>query len=133
MKKTVTLALSIVLVLVSLSCFAQAEEGPKFVTIQEWLDAKGECGDCMLLVKIVQILNPVVALAADETGTVNLYSGGNDPESFVAFFDEEGRLLDGYVLVIANPKYNPYEGTIEMANWTLLRMIPNLEVTETQL
>ena len=133
MKKTVALALSIVLVLVSLSCFAQAEEGPKFVTIQEWLDAKGECGDCMLLVKIVQILNPVVALAADETGTVNLYSGGNDPESFVAFFDEEGRLLDGYVLVIANPKYNPYEGTIEMANWTLLRMIPNLEVTETQL
>ena len=133
MKKTIALALSIVLVLVSLSCFAQAEEGPKFVTIQEWLDAKGECGDCMLLVKIVQILNPVVALAADETGTVNLYSGGNDPESFVAFFDEEGRLLDGYVLVIANPKYNPYEGTIEMANWTLLRMIPNLEVTETQL
>ena len=133
MKKTVTLALSIVLVLVSLSCFAQAEEGPKFVTIQEWLDAKGECGDCMLLVKIVRILNPVLALAADETGTVNLYSGGNDPESFVAFFDEEGRLLDGYVLVIANPKYNPYEGTIEMANWTLLRMIPNLEVTETQL
>ena len=133
MKKTIALALSIVLVLVSLSCFAQAEEGPKFVTIQEWLDAKGECGDCMLLVKIVRILNPVVALAADETGTVNLYSGGNDPESFVAFFDEEGRLLDGYVLVIANPKYNPYEGTIEMANWTLLRMIPNLEVTETQL
>ena len=133
MKKTIALALSIVLVLVSLSCFAQAEEGPKFVTIQEWLDAKGECGDCMLLVKIVRILNPVLALAADETGTVNLYSGGNDPESFVAFFDEEGRLLDGYVLVIANPKYNPYEGTIEMANWTLLRMIPNLEVTETQL
>ena len=133
MKKTVALALSIVLVLVSLSCFAQAEEVPKFVTVQEWLDARGECGDCMLLLKIVQILNPVVALAADETGTVNLYSGGNDPESFVAFFDEEGRLLDGYVLVIANPKYNPYEGTIEMANWTLLRMIPNLEVTETQL
>ena len=133
MKKTIALALSIVLVLVSLSCFAQAEEGPKFVTVQEWLDARGECGDCMLLLKIVQILNPVVALAADETGTVNLYSGGNDPESFVAFFDEEGRLLDGYVLVIANPKYNPYEGTIEMANWTLLRMIPNLEVTETQL
>ena len=52
MKKTIALALSIVLVLVSLSCFAQAEEGPKFVTIREWLDAKGECGDCMLLLKI---------------------------------------------------------------------------------
>ena len=127
MKKTIALALSIVLVLASLSCFAQAEEGPKFVTIQEWMDAKGECGDCMLLLKVLQVLNPVVALAADETGTVNLFSGANDPESFVAFFDEEKGMLDGYILVIANPKYNPYEGTIEMANWTLLRILPNLE------
>ena len=127
MKKTIALALSIVLVLVSLSCFAQAEEGPKFVTVQEWLDARGECGDCMLLLKVIQVLNPVVALAADETGTVNLFSGANDPESFVAFFDEEKGMLDGYILVIANPKYNPYEGTIEMANWTLLRILPNLE------
>ena len=127
MKKTIALALSIVLVLASLSCFAQAEEGPKFVTIQEWMDAKGECGDCMLLLKVIQVLNPVGALAADETGTVNLFSGANDPESFVAFFDEEKGMLDGYILVIANPKYNPYEGTIEMANWTLLRILPNLE------
>ena len=127
MKKTIALALSIVLVLASLSCFAQGEEGPKFVTIQEWMDAKGECGDCMLLLKVIKVLNPVVALAADETGTVNLFSGANDPESFVAFFDEEKGMLDGYILVIANPKYNPYEGTIEMANWTLLRILPNLE------
>ena len=127
MKKTIALALSIVLVLASLSCFAQAEEGPKFVTIQEWMDAKGECGDCMLLLKVIQVLNPVGALAADETGTVNLFSGAKDPESFVAFFDEEKGMLDGYILVIANPKYNPYEGTIEMANWTLLRILPNLE------
>ena len=129
MKKIIAILLVCVL-----ACAAAAALGEaRFVTIREWLDANGECGDCMLLLKIVQILNPVVALAADETGTVNLYSGGNDPESFVAFFDEEGRLLDGYVLVIANPKYNPYEGTIEMANWTLLRMIPNLEVIETEL
>ena len=127
MKKTIALALSIVLVLASLPCFAQAEEGPKFVTIQEWMDAKGDCGDCMLVLKVLQVLNPVVALAADETGTVNLFSGANDPESFVAFFDEEKGMLDGYILVIANPKYNPYEGTIEMANWTLLRLLPNLE------
>ena len=78
-------------------------------------------------VDVIQVLNPVVALAADETGTVNLFSGANDPESFVAFFDEEKGMLDGYILVIANPKYNPYEGTIEMANWTLLRILPNLE------
>ena len=127
MKKTMALVISVVLILVSLSCAAQAEEGPKFVTIREWLDAKGECGDCMLLLKILQVINPVVALAADETGTVNLYSGGNDPESFVAFMGGEDGDLDGYILVIANPKYNPYEGTIEMAEWTLLRMLPSIE------
>ena len=127
MKKTIALALSIVLVLVSLSCIALAEEGPRFVTIQEWLDAKGDCGDCMLLLKIRQVINPVLALAADETGTVNLYSGANDPDSFVAFMGEEEGPLDGWILVIANPKYNPYEGTIEMAEWTLLRIIPNIE------
>ena len=127
MKKTMALLISIVLVLVSLSFTAQAEEGPKFITIQEWLDAKGECGDCMLLLKIQQVINPVVALAADETGTVNLYSGGNDPDSFVAFMGGEDGDLDGCILVIANPKYNPYEGTIEMAEWTLLRLLPNLE------
>ena len=133
MKKIIALALSIVLVLTSLLCVAQAGEGPRFVTIQEWLDARGECGDCMLVLKIMQELNPVVALAADETGTVNLFSGANEESSFVLFMGDETGSKVGYVLVIANPKYNPYEGTIEMANWTLLRMIPNLEVTETQL
>ena len=127
MKKTIALALAVVIVLVSLSCFAQAENCPRFVTIREWMDAKGECGDCMLLLKIQQVINPVVALAADETGTVNLYSGGNDPDSFVAFMGGEDGDLDGCILVIANPKYNPYEGTIEMAEWTLLRLLPNLE------
>ncbi len=127
MKKTIALALSIVLVLASLSCLAQAEEGPKFVTIQEWLDAKGECGDCMLVLKIRQALNPVVALAVDETGEVNLFSGINEVSSFVEFMSEENGNLDGYILVVANPKYNPYEGNIEMAEWTLLRIIPNIE------
>ena len=127
MKKTLALALSIVLLLASVSCIAQTEEGPKFVTIQEWLDAKGECGDCMLVLKIRQALNPVVALAVDETGEVNLFSGINEVSSFVEFMSEENGNLDGYILVVANPKYNPYEGNIEMAEWTLLRIIPNIE------
>ena len=127
MKKIIALALSIVLVLVSFSCAAQAEDGPRFVTIQEWLDAKGECGDCMLVLKIMQELNPVVALAADETGTVNLFSGANEESSFIAFMSEDTGPKVGYVLVIANPKYNPYEGNIEMAEWTLLRVLPALE------
>ena len=127
MKKTIALALSIVLVLVSLLCVAQAEESPRFVTVQEWLDAKGECGDCMLVLKIMQELNPVVALAADETGTVNLFSGANEESSFVLFMGDEAGSKVGYVLVIANPKYNPFEGNIEMAEWTLLRILPVLE------
>ena len=127
MKKTIALAISIVLVLVSLLCVAQAEESPRFVTVQEWLDAKGECRDCMLVLKIMQELNPVVALAADETGTVNLFSGANEESSFVLFMGDEAGSKVGYVLVIANPKYNPFEGNIEMAEWTLLRILPVLD------
>ena len=127
MKKTIALALSIVLVLASLSCAALAEESPRFVTIQEWMDAKGECGNCMLVVKVMQELNPTVALVADETGTANLFSGINEESSFVEFMSEETGPKVGYILVIANPKYNPYEGNVEMAAWTLLRMIPNIE------
>ena len=127
MKKTIALALSIVLVLVSLSCIAQAEEGPRFVTIREWLDAKGECGDCMLVLKIMQELNPTVVLAADETGTVNLFSGINEESSFIEFMREDSKAKAGYILVIANPKYNEFEGNVEMAGWTLLRILPIIE------
>ena len=124
MKKMAALVLSIVLALLALSCAALGEE-TKFVTIQEWLEAKGACGDCMLLLKIQEVLNPVLAVGADETGTVNLYSGGEN--SLILEFGNEERMLTGYWIVIGNPRYNEYEGTIEMADWTLLRMIPNLE------
>lgn len=122
MKKTIVLALSIVLVLVSLSCIAQAEEAPKFVTIQEWLDAKGECGDCMLLLKITQILNPVLAVAADDTGTINLFSGNGEDSMIINFMSDECP-QEGAILVIANPRYNEFEGSVEMADWTVLRIM----------
>lgn len=125
MKKSIALALSIVLVLASLSCFAQAEEAPKFVSIQEWLDAKGECGDCMLLLKITQILNPVLAVAADDTGTINLFSGTGEDSMIINFMGNDCP-PNGAIIVIANPRYNEYEGTIEMADWTLLRIIPDI-------
>ncbi len=121
MKKTIALALSIVLMLVSLSCAAQAEEAPRFVTIREWLDANGECGDCMLLLKITQILNPVLAVAADDTGTINLFSGNGEDSMIINFMSDECP-QEGAVLVIANPRYNEYEGTVEMADWTVLRI-----------
>ena len=122
MKKPIALALSIVLVLVSLSCFTQAEEVPKFVTIREWLDAKGECGDCMLLLKVTQILNPVLAVAADETGSINLFSANGEESMIINFMSDECP-QEGAILVIANPRYNEYEDTVEMADWTLLRIM----------
>ena len=125
MKKTIALALSIVLVLISLSYIAQAEEGPKFVTIKEWLEARGECGDCMLLLKITQILNPVLAVAEDDTGIINLFSGNGEDSMIINFMSDEFPQYEA-VLVIANPRYNEYEGTVEMADWTLLRILPNV-------
>ena len=131
MKKTIALALSIVLVLISLSCIAQAEEGPKFVTIQEWLDAKGDCGDCMLLLKVTQILNPVLAVAADDTGTINLFSGNGEDSMIINFMSDECP-QEGAILVIANPRYNEFEGTVEMADWIILRIMrdPTISVEE---
>ena len=124
MKKTAALFFTVVLMIVVLLCPALSEE-VRFVTVQEWLDAKGECGDCMLLLKIQEVLNPVVAIGADETGTINLYSGGET--SIIIEFGNEERMLTGYWIVIANPKYNVFEGTIEMTNWSLLRLIPEIE------
>ena len=129
MKKTIALALSIVLVLVSLSCIAQAEESPRLVTIREWLDAKGECGDCMLLLKITQILNPVLAVAADDTGTINLFSGSGEDSMIINFMSDECP-QEGAILVIANPRYNVFEGTVEMADWTVLRIMKDPTVSE---
>ena len=128
MKKSIALALSIVLVLASLSCFTQAEEAPKFVSIQEWLDAKGECGDCMLLLKITQILNPVLAVAADDTGTINLFSGNGEDSMIINFMSDECP-QEGAILVIANPRYNVFEGTVEMADWTVLRVMKDPAVS----
>ncbi len=122
MKKAIALALSVILALVSLSCMAQAEESPRFVTIREWLDAEGECGNCMLLLKITQILNPVLAVAADDTGTINLFSG-NGEDSMIINFMSDACPQEGAILVIANPRFNVFEGTVEMADWTLLRIM----------
>ena len=107
-------ALALMLAMLCAVCCAPAEaeesrpeEGPKFVTIREWLDAEGECGDCMVLLRIRQIINPVLAIGEDETGTIDLYSGGED--RIIINFTEDD-IAEGDFIVIANPKYNPYEG-----------------------
>ncbi|MBR5962093.1 MAG: hypothetical protein IKZ98_14005 [Clostridia bacterium] len=122
MKKILALLVLAVCLVVSISAVSFGE-GAKFVTIQEWLDAKGECGDCMLLVRIRTILNPVLAIAEDETGTINLFSGNGENSMIVNFMGDEG-VTEGIALVIANPRWNEFEGTVEMADWTVLRMLP---------
>ena len=124
MKKTIALALSIVLVLASLSCTALAEEAPKFVTIQEWMDAKGECGDCYMLVQVMQVLNPVLAVVGDETGSVNLYTGGETELLFDFSDHQDAEYYRNWIFVISNPQYNVFEGTVELKNWKLERFMP---------
>ena len=121
-------ALALILIMLCAVCCAPAEEmknepeeSPRFVTIREWLDAEGECGDCMVLLRIRQIINPVLAIGEDETGTIDLYSGGED--RIIINFTEDD-ITEGDFIVIANPKYNPYEGKIEMADWILKRILP---------
>ena len=124
MKKVIALLLAV-------CCMASAAaaaggEGTRFVTVQEWLDAKGECGECMLLLKVETVLNPVLAIGRDETGTVNLYSGNAEETDIIVWFMGEDCAGEGSMMVIANPRYNLYEGTIEMADWTLVRLLPPL-------
>ena len=123
MKKIISFSLVCILLLTAAVSLA---EGPRFVTVREWLDAKGECGDCMLLLKIRQVLNPVLAVAADETGEVNLFSGSEkaaDTDGMLINFFDGAMEYNGAVLVIANPRYNEFEGTVELADWDVLRLM----------
>ena len=122
MKKTIAAVLCVLLAIASLPCAALADGAPRFVTIREWLDAEGECGECLLLVKIGEVVNPVLAVAIDDTGSVNLFSGGETDVTL--WFTSEDVFLESYWLVIRNPRYNVFEGAVEMADWELLRMLP---------
>ena len=120
MKRMIVLILAAALLLATIPC-TFAEEN-RFITIREWLDAKGECGECMLLLKITQILNPVLAVAEDDSGSINLFSGNGEDSMIINFMSDECP-QEGAILVIANPRYNEYEGTVEMADWTVLRIM----------
>ncbi len=129
MKRMIVLILAAALLLATIPC-TFAEEN-RFITIREWLDVKGECGECMLLLKITQILNPVLAVAEDDTGRINLFSGNGEDSMIINFMSDECP-QEGAILVIANPRYNEYEGTVEMADWTVLRILrdPTLDKAE---
>ena len=117
------IAILITAVLLAACAFALAD-GRKFVTINEWLDAKGECGDCALVVQVREVLGPVLAIVEDETGSVNLYTGGEEDLLFNFGDHGDAEYYKHWIFVISNPEYNVFEGTVELKNWTLERFMP---------
>ena len=122
MKKTIALLLTVVLLA---ACVSALAEGERFVTVNEWLDAKGECGNCYMIVQIREVLAPVLAIVGDETGSVNLYSGGDEALLFnFGDHEEDPAYYNHWIFVLYNPEYHEYEGTPEIVNWKLERFMP---------
>ena len=121
MKRIIALLVTVVLLA---ACASALADGRKFVTINEWLDAKGECGDCALVVQVREVLGPVLAVVEDETGSVNLYTGGEEDLIFNFGNHNDAEYYRHWIFVISNPEYNVFEGTVELKNWTLERFMP---------
>ena len=115
MKKNLISLLLAVLLIFSVTAFA--EEAPVVITVQDWLETKGE-NTGLLAVQVQELLNPVLAVIADETGSVNLFGVTVDGE-FTDFFT--AGITAGDILLLWNPQYNEFEGSVEMANSILLR------------
>ena len=121
MKRIITLLVTVVLLA---ACASTLADGRKFVTIKEWLDAKGECGDCALVVQVREVLGPVLAVVEDETGSVNLFTGAEEDLLFNFADHNDAEYYRHWIFVISNPEYNVFEGTVELKNWTLERFMP---------
>ena len=121
MKRIIALLVTVVLLA---ACASALADGRKFVTINEWLDAKGECGDCALVVQVREVLGPVLAVVEDETGSVNLYTGAEEDLIFNFGDHNDAEYYRHWIFVISNPEYNVFEGTVELKNWTLERFMP---------
>ncbi len=110
MKRIVAFLLILVL---CMTCTAALGEGEvNAVTIREWLDAKGDCGDCLIVAIVDEVVNPMLAVICDETASVHLFAEVASAE-----------ICDGDVLLLHNPAYNEYEGEIEMAFPEIVRRV----------
>lgn len=121
MKRIIALLVTVVLLA---ACASALADGRKFVTIKEWLDAKGECGDCALVVQVREVLGPVLAVVEDETSSVNLFTGAEEDLLFNFADHNDAEYYRHWIFVISNPEYNVFEGTVELKNWTLERFMP---------
>ena len=90
------------------------------ISIQEWLDSKGETKSSTMTVTVKTIVNPVLAIVEDEFGTsVNLFGVMVDGE-FMEF--EKAGISQGDIIVIRGGKYNEYEGNVEIKEATLVEI-----------
>ena len=110
MKKFTAIILVLVLCLTCAS--ALGEGGTNILSIQEWLDRKGDCGDCYILAVVTKINNPMLAIISDDTAAVNLFTT----------VDESG-ICEGDILLLHGPEYNEYEGTVEIAFPEIVRRL----------
>jgi len=90
------------------------------ISIQEWLDNKGETESSTMTVTVKTIVNPVLAIVEDGFGTsVNLFGVMVDGE-FMEF--EKAGISEGNTIVIRDGKYNEYEGDVEIKEATLVEI-----------
>lgn len=111
MRRFIVVLLILVLCL-PMCAAAFAEDGANMLSIREWLDRKGDCGDCYILAVVTNINNPMLAIIGDDTAAVNLFTT----------VDEIG-ICEGDILLLHSPEYNEYEGTVEMAFPEIVRKL----------
>ena len=116
MKKILSAVIICVLLISSVLVLASCT---KKVTIKEWLDNEGACGDDFTVtVKVVTLINPYYALVNDSTGSVLLFGLWEDGEP-KAFAEKD--IAEGDTIVLHNPVYNVYEDNVEMIQGTLVK------------
>ncbi len=114
----VTFSLAFLAVFSLTSCGKKSDKLSGNVTIQEWLDKKGEGDDFTVTVKLVELVNPYYARVEDSTGSVLLFGLWEDGEPKA--FAEKG-IAVGDTIVVKNPLYNIFEDNIEMIEGVLVK------------
>ena len=123
MKKVIALLVILLALSILAGCGNQSGEpasNENSISVQEWLDSKGETESSTMTVTVKTIVNPVLAIVEDEFGTsVNLFGVMVDGE-FAEF--EEAGISQGDTIVIRGGKYNEYEGNVEIAEAALVEI-----------
>ena len=123
MKKVIALLVILLALSILAGCGNQSGEpasNENSISVQEWLDSKGETESSTMTVTVKTIVNPVLAIVEDEFGTsVNLFGVMIDGE-FMEF--EKAGISEGNTIVIRDGKYNEYEGDVEIKEATLVEI-----------